>query len=86
MTTLSVRGIDEQTTQLLKQEAEQRGISMNTLILELIRAGISSRFEAIQRPTFSDLDYLAGTWTPEEAAEFIKTQQDFEKIDEELWR
>ncbi len=86
MTTLSVRGIDEQTTQLIKQEAKRRGISMNTLILELIRDGISSRFEVIHLPTFSDLDHLAGTWTPEEAAEFIKTQQDFEKIDEELWR
>lgn len=86
MTTLSVRGIDEQTTQLLTQEAKRRGISINVLILELIRNGISSRFEVIRRPTFNDLDHLAGTWTPEEAAEFIKTQQDFEKIDEELWR
>ena len=86
MTTLSVRGIYEQTTQLIKQEAKRRGISMNTLILELIRDGISSRFEVIHPPTFNDLDHLAGTWTPEEAAEFIKTQQDFEKIDEKLWR
>jgi len=37
-------------------------------------------------PVFPDLDHLVDTWTAEEAAAFLETQQDFERIEEDLWR
>ena len=81
MAMLSIRGIDEQTSSLLKQEAKRRGISMNALILELLRRGVGL---SSAKPTYHDLDHLAGTWTAEEAAAFLETQQDFERIEEDL--
>ena len=81
MAMLSIRGIDEQTSSLLKQEAKRRGISINTLILELLRRGIGLSPE---KSIYHDLDHLAGTWTAEEAAAFLETQQDFERIEEDL--
>jgi len=35
---------------------------------------------------YHDLDYLAGTWTEEDDIEFLKATENFNKIDEELWK
>lgn len=35
---------------------------------------------------YHDLDYLAGTWTEEDAEAFTKATEDFNKIDKELWQ
>jgi hypothetical protein len=39
-----------------------------------------------RRRVYHDLDALAGTWTAEEASEFLKALADFEQVDQELWR
>lgn len=38
------------------------------------------------KEVYDDLDYLAGTWSDEEAEEFSKHTRDFNQIDEELWK
>ena len=35
---------------------------------------------------YHDLDHLAGTWDKKDYAEFQKIVQDFEKIDEKMWK
>ena len=57
---------------------------MNALTLELVRCGLGLRQDAPVRHT--DLDHLAGTWTPEEAAAFETATAAFEAVDEKLWR
>ncbi len=86
MKTISLRGIDEETAAKLKEEALRKNLSVNALILQLIQRGIGLKVPSGRRPVFHDLDALAGTWTEEEAAEFLESIRDFEEVDEELWR
>jgi len=85
MTSLNIRGLDDETAARLKEAARARGVSVNRHALELLRRGLGlvprSRSER-----HHDLDHLAGTWTAEDADELAKALAAFEQIDEELWR
>mgnify|MGYP004707504377 CR=1 len=85
MTTMTLRGIDDNLARALKEMARQEGISLNALALRLMReaAGIDKRKRTA---AYHDLDTLAGTWCAEEEAEFSKATQGFEAVDEDLWR
>ena len=83
---ISLRGIDEETAARLKEEAKRRRVSVNALILNLIKSGVEAGSRMRRRRVYHDLDALAGTWTAEEASEFLKAVADFEEVDQELWR
>ncbi|HEY0554370.1 MAG TPA: hypothetical protein VGG20_08880 [Thermoanaerobaculia bacterium] len=36
--------------------------------------------------TFHDLDFFAGTWSEDDAAEFEKATEYLRQVDEDLWR
>ena len=86
MRSLSIRGVDEQLAELLKQEARSTNRSVNQVILETLRkhAGL----EKVKRFTgqYHDLDQLFGAWSQEEF-EAIQGRIDSERhIDGELWK
>ena len=39
-----------------------------------------------QLPTHHDLDFLAGTWSEEDAAEFDKATERLRQVEQELWQ
>ncbi len=86
MANIHLRGLDESTALRLKDEARRRGLSVNAFVLQLIRQGIGKRPTGPRRPIHHDLDELAGTWCPEEAATFLEALFDFEQVDDEVWR
>jgi hypothetical protein len=84
MATLTLRGIDEVTARTLKEKAKSEGVSVNSLLLSLIRRGMNIGKQ--KRPTLhQDLDGLAGTWTRSDVAEFEERVAILETIDESLW-
>ncbi len=85
MATMTLRGIDEKTSEALKERAQQEGTSVNAVTLRLIREslGIDKKKRNV---IYRDLDHLAGTWSQEEAAEFEHNTAVFEKVDEEIWK
>ena len=85
MATMTLRGIDDQTAQALKERASRDGVSVNAVTLRLLREtlGLEKRRRSV---TYSDLDHLAGTWSREEEAEFNRNTAIFEQVDEELWK
>ncbi len=86
MANISLRGVDEETASRLKAEAKRRRVSVNALILDLIKSGVEAGSRMRRRRVYRDLDALAGTWTAKEASEFLKALADFEQVDRELWR
>lgn len=84
MSQLTVRDVDERLAEALRREAEARGLSVNRLVLQLLResVGLSS---SKQPPIFTDLDHLAGTWSAENAAEIEPHLSTQRRIDVELW-
>jgi len=86
MANFSLRGIDEETMERLKDPAKRLGVSVNTLMLEAVRDAAGTHPSNRRRAVHDDLDALAGTWTDEEARAFLASLSDFEQVDEELWR
>ena len=84
MPALTIRGLDEETTTALKHAAEQKGLSVNGLVVRIIRESLG--FEKRKKPTYTDLDHLAGTWSEKEYTEFERNTSSFEAIDESLWK
>lgn len=85
MANISLRGLDDETAGRLKEEAKRRRISVNALILDLIKHGVEAGSRGRRRRVYRDLDALAGTWTAREAAQFLQAVSDFEQVDQELW-
>ncbi len=86
MAAISVRGVDDQLDAALKDEARRRGLSVNRLVLDLLRQELGLSPGRDRRPKRHDLDHLAGSWADAEVAEFERNTAEFEQIDEALWR
>ena len=80
----NLRNINPEIMLLLKKEAAQQKISVNSLILQIIQREFGITHQ-IKKSIFHDLDYLAGTWSKEDQKTFDNNVKAFEKIDKELW-
>lgn len=85
MATMTVRGLDDSTIKALKEKAKQEGTSVNAALVNLLKEelGLKKKKRCV---IYNDLDHLAGTWSEKDYDEFQKRIEDFEKIDENLWR
>jgi hypothetical protein len=81
----NLRGIGPQLMAILKQEAQEQQLSVNSLILKKIEQSTGRAYE-VARPRYHDLDSLGGTWTKSDVKDFAKSTAHFEKIDEDLWK
>lgn len=84
MTTMSIRGLDDQVLAQLKRQASEEGSSLNSLVLRLLQ-GSSKPVGANLLKKFDDLDSLAGTWSAEDAAAFAQHTAAFSEIDPAQW-
>lgn len=85
MVTMTIRGIDDEVSKLLKDRAKSEDISVNGLILKMIKESLGIEKKK-RTKTYRDLDHLAGTWSEKDFNEFQKRVKDMEKIDEEIWK
>jgi hypothetical protein len=83
--TLSLRIHDDVLARRLEQESQQRGTSINGLIVEAIRAFLGVPLRG-RGGVHHDLDHLAGTWSEADAREFAEAVQGFAAIDGEMWQ
>ncbi|MEN3332452.1 MAG: hypothetical protein V7641_1817 [Blastocatellia bacterium] len=83
---ITIQNMDEATAKWIDEEAQRRGVSTEALVVELIHKGIDLERQESHPQTYHDLDALAGTWSEEEANEFLNAIADFEQVDEKLWR
>jgi hypothetical protein len=85
MATMTVRGIDSEVAKLLKDQAHSDGISVNALLLKMVKESL--RVEKKRRTKIHhDLDHLAGTWSEKDLKEFQKNVEALEKVDKEIWK
>ncbi len=80
---VTLRGVDPELRSALESLAAERGLSLNGVILHLLKGAAGL---AREPASYHDLDALAGSWTTEEAAEFTASIADFATIDPSLWR
>jgi plasmid stability protein len=85
MKTITLRGIDDDLSRKLKDEAEKNGTSVNQTAILLLKQGLGLGEDRMFKE-YHDLDNLAGTWSEHEYNEFVENTKQFDTIDEELWK
>ena len=87
MNQLTLRGFDDELSDGIRRLAKREGISLNQAALRLLRKGAGIVEDTDGENTVgSSLDHLIGTWTQEEADEMDAALEEFEIIDESLWK
>jgi plasmid stability protein len=79
MKQLTVRGVPDEVARRLERISRDKGQSVNTTVLEIIRqaVGVDERRRRLAR---------YATWTEDDLAEFQKALAGQRVIDESLWR
>lgn len=85
MSTMTLRGIDEQIAAALKERAQKENTSVNTVMLKMIKEALGLEKKK-RNMLYDDLDHLAGTWSERDAAEFENAVAVFGTIDEDIWK
>ncbi|MEA2012304.1 MAG: antitoxin [Verrucomicrobiota bacterium] len=85
MSTLTIKSIDAELVNTLKDKARKTNTSLNSCVLKILRQGteVSKKQFSVK---YDDLDSLAGTWTEEEYKEFNANTKSFSQIDKGLWK
>ena len=86
MANLSVRGVETEVVTLLKDRAKEENVSVNTMVVRMLRQAVGREAVPQKRQRFTDLDELAGNWSKHEAAEFKNATAQFAQIEESLWK
>lgn len=86
MASLSIRGVDEQLSAILKQKARASKKSLNQLVLDILRQHAGLEKEKRFTREYDDLDNLFGRWSEQEFLEIQGQIDSQRKIDEELWK
>lgn len=87
MKQLTVRGFDDSLAARIRSLAEREGISLNQSVLRLLRRGAGLTDHAGDAGTVGpSLDHLIGSWSSEEADELDAALEEFDTIDEAIWK
>ena len=70
----------------LLELARREGVSLNQAALRLMRRGAGLGRRGAVEHVGHALDHLIGTWTEDQAREVLEAAEDFEVVDEDLWR
>jgi hypothetical protein len=83
MRQLTLRNIPEDLEKEIRRIARERGTSINKTIHEILSEALGIDRSSGKKRDLSD---FVGFWDEEEAKEFEKATEVFEKVDEELWK
>ena len=86
MKSMSVRGLDPELEEKLKQFAREEGKSVNQVVIEAMKKQFGLAKERKFTKIYRDLDHLFGRWSQEEFDRIQERIESGRKIDEELWR
>ncbi len=86
MSSLSIRGVDSQLAEILKQKAKEVQKSTNQFVLEILRKHVGLEKEKRFTQEYDDLDNLFGRWSEQEFDQISSKIGSERKIDEDLWR
>ena len=82
----TVRGVDKDLDRVIRETAQEYGISVNKAAVALLRRAAGLDTPANRKgPPYHDLDELAGSLRRDEAAKLLETVKESRKIDAELW-
>lgn len=78
---LTIRNLPPALAEALEREKSRRGKSLNQTVIDLLGQGLGS--EGVRS---NGLSRLAGSWSEEDYRDFERATEQFEAVDEDLWR
>ena len=85
MSTLTIRGVDEQALDEIKRQARSAHSSVNKFVVETLRQVAFPSVPGKVRE-WHDLDGFLGSWSEEDAREVVQRCGECRKIDAEIWK
>lgn len=85
-TSITLNNLDPRTLAMLEAEARRHGLDISVMAAQLLKEGLQSHRCEESPQQKRDLSDLAGTWTDEEADEFLDAVADFKRIDWDMWK
>jgi hypothetical protein len=84
MSSMTMHGIDPDLDRRLREEAANKGLSLNQTLKKLLSASVQLDGSA----TDHRKEYMEffGVWSKEDAAAFTAATSDFDQIDPEDWK
>lgn len=86
MKAITLRNLPPEVARTVQQRAKQKKTSVNKAVIELLEESAGGKGKKKTPIRYHDLDYLAGTWTKQEAAAIDKLIAEQRTIDPELWK
>lgn len=86
MKAVTIRGVEPEVAQKLKITAKEKGLSVNQLIINLIKTNLGLKKEKEFSREYDDLNDLFGRWSDDEFEEINSAVTHGRKIDPELWQ
>jgi hypothetical protein len=83
---ITIDNLDDAVVERLEAEARRRGMNIESAVKELLHEALERTGNHEAASVQHDLDTLAGTWSEEEANEFLEVVKDFGHVDKDLWR
>jgi hypothetical protein len=85
MKAVTIRGVEPEVAEKLKQTAARKGKSVNQLTLDIIKESLGLQKTKEYSREFYDLDDLFGRWSEAEFEEISARINKERRIDQELW-
>ena len=86
MNAVTLRKLPPQIARAIQERARARKTSFNKAVISLLEEATGANNIPSVKREYTDLDALAGTWTPTEAAVFDREVKQQRRIDEEIWK
>ncbi|MCZ7571571.1 MAG: hypothetical protein M5U01_23735 [Ardenticatenaceae bacterium] len=83
---LTIQHLDDATVEWIDQEAKRKGVPAEAVARRLIQRGVEVERKRAAQQVHRDLDALAGTWSEEETAEFLRAVEELSQIDPSRWQ
>ena len=82
MKAITIRGIEDELYEIIKEKSKRKGMSLNKYVLESLKeaTGVSKKVE------YDDLDEFIGSWSEENYKELRDSAKLFSSIDGDLWK
>ena len=85
MKSITIHGVDEPLSELIKSKAQSEGLSINKTIKKILESslGVKPNPRGSKR---GDFEEFCGTWSDADLAEFKQHTKQFRKVDPGDWR
>lgn len=85
MKSITIHGVDEPLSELIKSKAQSEGLSINKTIKKILESslGVKPRHRGSKRDEFEE---FCGIWSGADLAEFKQNTKQLRNVDSEDWQ